>query len=62
MVYDSSGLYTMGYDVHNMHGGVYGDPTNIYLPQPPLSMSQSSAEVNFVVSLSFIFLLLFCLS
>jgi hypothetical protein len=48
MVYDPTSLYPMGYDPHSMHSGPYVDPTNMYLPQPSLSISQNAAEVNFI--------------
>ena len=33
MAYDPTGMYSMGYDPHSMHGSAYPDPTNMYFPQ-----------------------------
>ncbi|CAF1388418.1 unnamed protein product [Adineta steineri] len=44
MMYDPASAYPMGYDPHSMHSGPYGDPTNMYLPQPSSSVSQNASE------------------
>lgn len=47
MVYDSTGLYTMGYDPHMPHNTVYTDPMNMYLSQSSSSsIPQNTSEVN----------------
>ncbi|CAF4568983.1 unnamed protein product, partial [Rotaria magnacalcarata] len=45
MVYDPTGLYTMGYDSHSMHSAAtYTEPMNVYLPQPSSSISHNTTE------------------
>jgi hypothetical protein len=52
MAYDPTGLYPMSYDPHSMptamHSGTYGDPMNMYIPQPSSSISQNTTDVNLI--------------